>query len=407
MDRNDLGLALSTMRAIRRLSRGEVALAAGIQPRMLPKYEKGRISPNRSTRECLAAALRVSPGLLGSLAVLLRALGLAVDEGSLQLGLVRGVLDFSREAEALLAPPPPEASSEPPAQALWELLRSHPPTERRAIVSEGKEWRGSDFAIFLCDESERLAADDASQSFELALLALFIAERVPGRDAWRWRLAGYAWAFVGNARRVCGDLPAAEAAFQRSAELWLKGAAEPGSLSEIRLLDLEASLRGAQRRSPEALILLDRAIVADQAGTSKGRLLIKRAKTLEELEDYQEAVATLRRALPLVDGERDPRLALVLRINLLENLHQIGHHQEAEERLPSVRELTAQLGNQLDLVRLRWVEARVDAARGRIAEALAGFEQVRREFTTRGIAYDTALVTLELAALLLDQRRTA
>src|SRR5262249_55646938 len=147
--------------------------------------------------------------------------------------------------------------------------------------------------------------------------------------------------------------------------------------------------------------------VADHAGTSKGRLLILRAKTLEELRDYEEAVATLRRTLPLVDGERDPRLALVLGINLLDNLHHIGHHQEAEERLPAVRELTVQLGNQLDMIRLRWVEARMDAARGRTAEALAGFEEVRRELTARGIAYDTALVTLELAALLLDLGRTA
>jgi len=395
------------MRAIRRLSRGEVALAAGIQPRSVSEYEKGKISPNRSTREHLAAALRVSPGFLGSLAVLLRALGLAADEGTLPLGLVRGVLDFSREAEALLAPPPPEASGEPPAQVLWDRLRSHQPAERRAIVSEVEELRSSELVLLLCEESVTVAADDAANGLELARLALFVAERVPGREAWRWRLAGYVWAFVGNAHRVCGELPAADAAFQRSDELWRQGAAEPGSLSEVRLLELEASLRRAQRRLPEALILLDRAIAADQAGTSKGRLLIKRAKTLEELGDYEEAVATLRRALPLVDGERDPRLLWVLHLNLLENLHQIGHHQEVEERLPAVRELTVQLGNQLDRVRLRWVEARVDAAHGRTAEALAGFEEVRREFTDRGIAYDTALVTLELAALLLDLGRTA
>src|SRR5579885_818650 len=101
MDPNDLGAALATMRAIRRASRGEVALAAGVQPRFIPDYENGKISPNRGTRESLAAALRVSPEFLGSLAVLLPALGLAADAGSLPLGLVRGMLDFSREAEAL------------------------------------------------------------------------------------------------------------------------------------------------------------------------------------------------------------------------------------------------------------------------------------------------------------------
>jgi hypothetical protein len=69
--------------------------------------------------------------------------------------------------------------------------------------------------------------------------------------------------------------------------------------------------------------------------------------------------------------------------------------------------LTIRLGYQLDLVRLRWVEGRLAGARGRTAEALAAFEQVRGEFTTRGIAYDAALVTLELAVLLLEEGRTA
>jgi len=407
MDPNDLGAALATMRAIRRASRGEVALAAGVQPRFIPDYENGKISPNRGTRESLAAALRVSPEFLGSLAVLLPALGLAADAGSLPLGLVRGMLDFSREAEALLAPPPPGTSGELPAQALWERFRSYAPAERRAVVSEIEELRSSDLALLLCEESVSVAADDAANGLEIARLALFVAERVPGSDDWRWRLTGYVWAFVGNAHRVCGELLAAEAAFQRSDELLRKGAADAGSLSEVRLFELKASLLCAQRQFPEALLLLDQAIVADQADVSKGRLLILRAKTLEELGDYEEAVATLRRALPLVDGERDPRLALVAHFNLVETLQLLGGHTEVEERLPAVRELTVQLGNQLDLVRLRWVEARVDAARGRTAEALAGFREVRDAFIAREIAYDTALVTLELAVLLLDLGQTA
>ena len=62
----------------------------------------------------------------------------------------------------------------------------------------------------------------------LAGLARRVAERVP-TEAWRARLQGYAWAFTGNARRVQGNLPAADEAFLRAARLWPEGeSAEPG-----------------------------------------------------------------------------------------------------------------------------------------------------------------------------------
>jgi len=72
-----------------------------------------------------------------------------------------------------------------------------------------------------------------------------------------------------------------------------------------------------------------------------------------------------------------------------------------------VRELALGLGNELDLVRCRWLEGQVAAGLGRIEEALAAFEEVLCEFTAEEIAYDAALVALELAALYLEQGRTA
>ena len=73
--------------------------------------------------------------------------------------------------------------------------------------------------------------------------------------------------------------------------------------------------------------------------THTGHILVIRAKTLEEMGDYEEAIATLRRALPLVDGEREPRLRWGLCFNLAENLFQVGRFSEAEPLLPGVQEL--------------------------------------------------------------------
>jgi hypothetical protein len=61
------------------------------------------------------------------------------------------------------------------------------------------------------------------------------------------------------------------------------------------------------------------------------------------------------------------------------------------------------LGNEPDLLRVLWLEARVAGGLGRADEAIAALDQVRRDFAARGNSYDTALATLELAVLLCEQ----
>jgi hypothetical protein len=94
------------------------------------------------------------------------------------------------------------------------------------------------------------------------------------------------------------------------------------------------------------------------------------------------------------------------RFNLIDNLYHLGEHAEAELLLPELRELGGQLG-QLDQIRLLWLEGRLAAGLGRPEEGIAAIDRVRAAFTERGIAYDAALVTLELAVLYLEQGRPA
>src|SRR6185295_9279973 len=63
--------------------------------------------------------------------------------------------------------------------------------------------------------------------------------------------------------------------------------------------------------------------------------------------------------------------------------------------------------NPLDLVRLRWAEARIAAGLGEVIAAVRLFQELRQDFAERGIAYDAALVTLELTALHAQEGRTA
>ncbi len=108
-----------------------------------------------------------------------------------------------------------------------------------------------------------------------------------------------------------------------------------------------------------------------------------------------------------IDAEREPRLLWDVRQNLLVNLCRLGRHAEAEQSLGDLHIEAMQLGNRLDLTRVIWLRGTIDAGLGRPEAAEAAFEEVRKDFLADGIAYDAALVTLELAVLHLKERRTA
>jgi hypothetical protein len=94
-------------------------------------------------------------------------------------------------------------------------------------------------------------------------------------------------------------------------------------------------------------------------------------------------------------------MALVLRFNLVVTLCALERFEEAEAKLPEVLALAEALGEELDRTRALWLQAKVHAGFGRPAQARVAFEQVRRVFEHRGLAFDYALASMELALLLL------
>src|SRR6185295_9954647 len=216
-------------------------------------------------------------------------------------------------------------------------------------------------------------------------------------------LQGYAEAHLGNARRVHGDLRGAEQAFARACALWKEGApGDPGLLNEARMLSLEASLRIEQGRPGEALKLIERALEVDRDG-EKRSLLIKQGRALERLGDYGGAIAALRRAAPLIDGRKEPRQLGVLQSNLILNLLHLRRFAEAEALLPELRRLRQRLGQELELLRTRWLEGWTAAGLGRREEAIAALEHVSRELAGRQVPFAGALAGLELAVLYLEE----
>src|SRR5260370_21813225 len=130
-----------------------------------------------------------------------------------------------------------------------------------------------------------------------------------------------------------------------------------------------------------------------------GQAVVKKADTLEQMCDVERAIAVFREAAHLGVEERDPRLVLCLRRNLVWFLPAAGKSEEAAALLPEGKELALRLGNDLDLVRLRWAEGRVAFGNGLRGPAEQAFKEVQRAFLERDMGYDAALVSLDLAIL--------
>jgi tetratricopeptide (TPR) repeat protein len=274
-------------------------------------------------------------------------------------------------------------------------------------VCEAAEFQDAGLCELLCEESVKAAGDSAPQALRLAQLAVLAAEQVAGAEGWRRRIVGYCCMHLVNALRVGGKLPAARQALAHALERWQAGAGDdPGLLNAARVLQIEASLRREHRELPEALALLDRALAIDRWGETPS-LLIAKSKALEELGDFAESIALLRQAAPLIDGEREPVKFFCVQLNLAIDLCHLGQFGTAALELPAVRALAERLRNRLDWLRVGWLEARVAAGLGNSEEAVAGFERVRAGFERQKIAYDVALVTVELAELHAALGRTA
>lgn len=411
--------SLTAIRLALGWSQQELSQACGIPANLLSDYERGRKALSRQRLEQIAAAMGVPPVSVDTALAFVQTIrascqtpgpaddpedwhieSLASEAARLSADYTRSMLRLQRNGVRALR-------DRQQAEELWQRLKPRKTPERRLLVEQAHEFRNWALCEKVCEESVKAAGDSADRAVELAELALFIAERSPGDEAWRSRLQGYAWAHVGNARRVQGDLPSAEEAFGRSRRLWQAGgSADSSLLNEARLLDLEASFRRGQTRFIEALELLDRALVLDQ-GFLATRILLNKATILEALGNFSEAVATLHRAAPMVNAEKEPRLRFALCFNLAVNLCFLGQYGEAEELLPELRILATQIGNGLDKVRLRWLEGRIAAGCGRRERAIETLSNIREEFATRGVPHDMALASLELAVLYLEEGRTA
>jgi transcriptional regulator with XRE-family HTH domain len=255
-NREDLRVAISFLRAFRGWNQTEMARAAGMDKSQLSLYELGRKVPSRKTVERLVKAVGLPYSLFEDVLGMVRMVRVAATDlnvasttvaediaravaASVKLALSQVLAELSREEEEdpfLVSPEDDRAE----AEELWGRLQPYSPQDRRLLVGEGREYGSWALVERLCHECGRTAPNDPIEAQEMAELALLVAARTPGNHGWRSRLQGYAWAFLGDARRTAGDASGAEEAFQRARDLWNAGAPESlAFLDEERFRELQ------------------------------------------------------------------------------------------------------------------------------------------------------------------------
>jgi tetratricopeptide (TPR) repeat protein len=289
------------------------------------------------------------------------------------------------------------------APELWERLAERPYAEQLRTVEEDEGLHIWGLCQLLLKKSREAVFDDPGKAVELANLALRIVRHLGTAYDPNWvvDLRARCFAYLGNARRVLGELRSADDAFVKAERCLARGSS--GNLEiHAEILDLKTSLRRAQRSLGEALELADRALnlygeISDTKGAQN--MLLQKAKILEEMGELVQATRLLIQAAGEIDPVSEPRIFAYFRFNLAVCLLQAGQPQEAEGLIPELRKVLQESGQPLDLVRLRWVEGNIDLAFSRLGPAEAAFREVQHEFLERRMGYDAALVSLDLALL--------
>ena len=425
-DPKDLRLVIILLRELKDWDQSNLAREAGIDPGSLSRYEAAKKTPSPKTLERIAAAAGLPYAFAEELIPLCRGIRLASEQAAARGAFAAAdpeaaaELDQRVTAAALRAAAPlllelaalgqggPRAEDRGWAAAQWEGMKDLPLQKQEMLIDTLEDERIWALGELLGLASVAAAADRADQALELAQLDLRAAQRI-AEGSWRSLNEGLSWAYLGNARRVAGTLPAAREAFQASDRLWEAGAGgDPsGLLDATRRLDLKASLLMDDDKFAEALKLLEQAIAESRSDAARARLLLKQSTAFVLMGDAKCVVEVLERAAPLIDEKREPRLLWVHHLNLAVGFCDLQRYGEAQALLPRIREMVAELGKELDATRTLWLEGKIKAGFGFTEEACAAFEQVRQVFADQQITYDSAVVTLELAVLHLKEGRTA
>jgi tetratricopeptide (TPR) repeat protein len=416
------GYRISLIRMLRLLygcSVADVMRRSGLG-RVVYRYDEGEIEPPEAAVAAIAQGLGISSKVVEEVRLLVDCWNyadpIAAGEGVFPQEVVRGVGEdllrsLHRVGPLILlyseALPEVDDAEDPErartvARSGWQRLKALSLDDLAFVVTKTREFRTWAFCELLCERSEQAAGDKPAAAIDLGRLAVEIAQQVEGDPRSRSRLEGFARAHLANAQRAASDLDGSAREMEQGLRLWRigDGSLLGGVLDESRVLDLEASLRRAQRQFGKALALIQTALEVARPG-GRGRLLLKKWKIFEQMGDADEMLAVIEEARQEID-EQNPHLLFAQRFNHAVTLQLLGRMSEAAILLAEARGLAIANDRQIELVRVTWQEGRVAESLGHRQKAIELTTRARDGFLEARNAYDAALTSLDLAMLYLS-----
>lgn len=293
------------------------------------------------------------------------------------------------------------------ANDLFEALADLSPEGRRTVVADPRLPVSRALIERLLDAARAACPADPAGSREWVALALTALDRArtgsPGQRP-------VALALLGNADRGLDDLAGAARAFSAARTLAGDPAESDLDLEDLAEVDrLEASLRIDLRQFEEAEALLLRALDAYRdlgQTTDAARTLLKLGHLFSNAGLPETAIGPYEAALDLLPRDLEPRLHLAARFNLAHCHFELGGVIEARDLLTYDEDLYERHADRHTTVRRQWLEGRIAAATGEVAEAEQLLLDTREVFSAQGGGFDAALVSMDLALLYQQLGRT-
>jgi tetratricopeptide (TPR) repeat protein len=365
---------------------------------LLARFADGETNPTER-RKVLKHLLSGCDSCREALAPKIRLIGDARPSDFSLSRVLANVADFDRQMrqERILA-----------TEQFREFLR-HPPARQWTLLRNSHRFDNWSFCEFLLDAGLETIYDDPHRALELSRMGVAIADRLDP-DGYGERLLGdlraRAWGRMANALRATSDLAGAEKALATAAHHLKQGSGEP--LEEAEHLYFTASLHRAHRRLDEALRAIHRSrriyrMVGDRH--LEGRSLICESMICDLRGEVETSIDLCRQAMAQIDAGRNRRMAFSVRHNLVWQLMAAGRSEEAWRELEAIRPTYFELGDQMLILRLRWMEARLAKDLGRPEESERAFREAHEGFVEARIPYEAASVALDLAVMLAEQGR--
>lgn len=297
------------------------------------------------------------------------------------------------------------------APALMQVLLSHPPLRRQMLINNRQQYRSWSLCERLIEHGHEMRFADPRGYEEVVETARFIAfaldPQLYGAELVS-DMRGRALAYLANAKRVhSSDLRQVEALLQQARAELAKGTGDP--LELFTVLAFERALRMRQQRFAEALALCERQrLLAEHVNDRRllGKTLQDTGLALRSLGRFEEALQFFARAEEYFDPTTDARSLSAVRFNRIGTLDDLGRRHEALQEMEPLQSLLTDLGDRLNLLRLRRMEGEFALSLKRYDLAEACFRESRNGFVALDIGWEAAEVSLYLAQVLLLSGRT-